>query len=115
MNCQHFCLLIFLGHPKLSLVKISFDGNNKTNPKCVMDDRDCMRIVHEANIQYETSIDIFYNKHLEFDKNESNMEAANQLKLFCPLEEQVEKAESGLRKVCNNAMKKVYDIWKRKQ
>lgn len=66
------------------LVKISFDGNNKITPQCVMDEKDCIKIANDANIQFESSIDIFYNKHFEFEKNESNMEATNQLKLFCP-------------------------------
>ena len=58
-----------------------------------MDDRDCMRIARDANIQYEHSIDIFYNKHLEFDKYESNLEAAYQLKLFFPFAEKIEKGQ----------------------
>ena len=49
-----------------------------------MNETDCMRIAADADIQFEPSIDIFYNRHLEFDKYESNMEAANQLRSFFP-------------------------------
>ena len=101
MNCQVCCLLIFLGHPKILLVKISFDGNNKTNPKCDMDDNDFRRIAREAHIQNESSIDIFYNKHFEFHKCDANMEAADQLKLFCSLEKKIENAESKFMGVFN--------------
>lgn len=80
-----------------------------------MDDRDCERIAHEAGIHFESSIDIFYNKYLVFDKYESNMEAASQLKLFCPLEENVEKAEPGVFDVFYKMKNKVSDFLKRKQ
>lgn len=50
-----------------------------------MDDTDCKRIAKDANINYESSIDIFYNDENVFPKYESNMEAVEQLKLFfCP-------------------------------
>lgn len=80
-----------------------------------MDDTDCKRIADEANIRYDFSIDIFYNKNFEFDKNESNMEAASQLKLFCPLEENVEKAEPGVLDALYKMKNKVSDFFKRKQ
>ena len=49
-----------------------------------MDEKDCIKIAKDANIQFESLIDIFYDKHFKFDENESNMEAANQLKMFFP-------------------------------
>lgn len=65
------------------LVKISFDRNKELKQECVMDDTDCKRIAKDANINYESSIDIFYNDGNVFPKYESNMEAVEQLKLFC--------------------------------
>ena len=75
--------VFILGHPKLLLVKISFDGNNKIKPQCVMVEEDCRRIANDANIHFDSAIDIFYNRQSQFDENESNEEAANQLKFFC--------------------------------
>lgn len=69
------------------LVKISFDGNNKIKQECLMNETVCLRIAADAGIQFEPSIDIFYNRHLEFDKYKSNVEAANQLRSFFPHEE----------------------------
>ena len=76
--------IFILGHPKLLLVKIAFDGNNKIKPQCVMVEEDCSRIANDAHIHFDSAVDIFYNRQSEFDENESNEEAANQLKLFCP-------------------------------
>lgn len=84
--------IFILGHPKLLMVKIAFDGNNKIQPQCVMVEEDCRRIANDANIQLDSAIDMFYNRQSEFDENESNVEAANQLKLFCP-KPLVQKAE----------------------
>ena len=80
-----------------------------------MDVKDCKRIAHDANIRFEDYIDIFYNKYSEFDKYESNMKAASQLKLFCPLEEHVKKAGQGFFEVCSNKLKQVRDYWMGKQ
>lgn len=63
-----------------------------------MNENDCMRIAADAGIQFESSIDIFYNRHLEFDKYESNVEAANQFRVFCSkaIEEAKKKQKSVL-------------------
>lgn len=47
-----------------------------------MNDRDCDRIAKDANIHFESCVDIFYNKHFKFEKNESNLKAANQIEEF---------------------------------
>ena len=49
-----------------------------------MVEEDCRRIANDAHIHFDSAIDIFYNRQSEFDENQSNEEAANQLKLFCP-------------------------------
>ena len=74
-----------------------------------MDVKDCKRIAHDANIRFEDCIDIFYNKYSEFDKYESNMKAARQLKLFCPLGEHVKKAGPGFFDFCSNKLKQMRD------
>ena len=43
-----------------------------------------MHVANDAKIQFESSVDIFYNEHFAFEKCESNLKAANQLKSFCP-------------------------------
>lgn len=66
------------------LVKISFDGNNKIQQQCVMNDKDCSRIAEDAGIHFEIVIDIFYNKHFLFEDNEPNLKAADQLQKIYP-------------------------------
>lgn len=63
-----------------------------------MNENDCMRIAAYAGIKFESSIDIFYNIHLEFDKYESNVDAANQLRVVCSkaIEEAKKKPKSFL-------------------
>ena len=63
--------VFILGHPKLLLVKISFDGNNKIKTQCVMVEEDCRRIANDANIHFDSAIDKFYNRQSLFDENES--------------------------------------------
>nr|XP_022307803.1 mucin-1-like [Crassostrea virginica] len=70
--------------PKILLVKISFDGNNRIEQQCVMDERECNEIAKFAKIRFESCIDIYYNKYFEFENYESNIEAANHLKEFYP-------------------------------
>ena len=47
-----------------------------------MDEMDCIRIAKDANIKFESFIDIFYNSNSKFIKYKSNMEAAKQIKEF---------------------------------
>lgn len=84
MSVALISLSFFVDSQKLLLVKIAFDGNNKIKQRCVMDERECIRIAECANIRFESVIDIFYDKHFEFEKYESNIEAANHLKEFYP-------------------------------
>nr|XP_022309254.1 uncharacterized protein LOC111114991 isoform X2 [Crassostrea virginica] len=72
------------GHTKLLLVKISSDGNNKIHQQSIMEERDCIRIAKDANIQFEYIIDIFYNPYFEFDGYKSNLDAAKRLEVFYP-------------------------------
>lgn len=66
------------------LVKISSDGNNKIHQQSIMEERDCIRIAKDANIQFEYIIDIFYNPYFEFDGYKSNLDAAKRLEVFYP-------------------------------
>ena len=69
-----------------------------------MGKEDCTRIANDAHIQFDAAIDIFYNSHSEFEENESNVAAANQLKLFCPkplVHKKQQTPEVPLGKKCN--------------
>lgn len=66
------------------LVKISFDGNNTIHQKSVMNERDCNRIADDADMRFESVIDIFYNTRFEFDDYNSNLDAARKLKGLYP-------------------------------
>lgn len=60
-----------------------------------MNESDCLQIAKDANIQFESLVDIFYDEHFAFGNCESNMKAANQLKSFCTkqLEEEAKAME----------------------
>lgn len=48
-----------------------------------MNDKDCKRIAEDANIHFESVIDIYYNKQFKFEEeNESNIKAKHKLKEF---------------------------------
>lgn len=48
-----------------------------------MKDKDCERIANAANIHFSLLVDIFYDKHFKFNRNDTNVKAAEQIEELC--------------------------------